>query len=75
MNQVKNNIIDKINMLDDINLINAIDNVLNNLNLPEIKRLNDSEKELINIGLKNYKDGKVIDDADIRIEEEKWLNE
>lgn len=75
MNQVKNNIIDKINMLDDINLINAIDNVLNNLNLPEIKRLNASEKELINIGLKNYKDGKVIDDADIRIEEEKWLNE
>lgn len=74
MNQVKNNIIDKINMLDDINLINAIDNVLNNLNLPEIKRLNASEKKLINIGLKNYKDGKVIDDADIRIEEEKWLN-
>ncbi len=72
-NQIKNNIIDKINKLDDMNIINALNSILDNLNAPKFQKLKDGEKELIMMGLEDYKNGRVIDDAKLRKEEDEWL--
>ena len=72
-NQIKNNIIDKINTLDDMNIINALNSILDNLNTPKTQKLKDGEKELIMMGLEDYKNGRVIDDAELRKEEDEWL--
>lgn len=73
-NQIKNNIIDKINTLDDMNIINALNSILDNLNAPKTQKLKDGEKELIRMGLEDYKNGRAIDDAELRKEEDEWLN-
>lgn len=72
-NQIKNNIIDKINTLDDMNIINALNSILDNLNTPKTQKLEDGEKELIMMGLEDYKNGRLIDDAELRKEEDEWL--
>jgi len=74
MNQIKNNIIDKIYTLDDMNIINALNSILENLNAPKTQKLKNGEKVLILMGLEDYKNGKVIDDAALRKEEDEWLN-
>lgn len=73
MNQLKNNIIDKINTLDDENLIEALDSILDRLNIPEAQKLKKGEKELIEMGLKDYKNGETINDAELRKNEGQWL--
>ncbi|WP_161890486.1 hypothetical protein [Pontibacter russatus] len=75
MNQLKNNIIDKINGLDDINVINALNSILDNIKAPAVQKLQTGEKELVLLGLEDYKKGNLIDDAELRKEEDKWLNE
>ncbi len=72
-NQIKNNIIDKINTLDDMKIINALNSILDNLNTPKTQKLKEGEKELIMMGLEDYKKGRVIDDAELRNEEDEWL--
>ena len=74
MNQVKNNIIDKIILLEDKKVINALDQILDNLNTPENKKLSSEEKALLLLGLEDYKNGNVISDEEVRKSEEKWLN-
>lgn len=74
MNQVKNNIIDKIILLEDKKVINALDQILDNLNTPENKKLSSEEKALLLLGLEDYKNGDVISDEEVRKSEEKWLN-
>lgn len=71
--QIKNNIIDKINKLDDIDIINALNSILDNLNSPKTQKLKEGEKELITMGLEDIKNGRLIDDAEVRKEEDKWL--
>jgi hypothetical protein len=74
-NQIKNNIIDKINTLDDMNVINALNSILDNLNAPKTQKLSKGEKDLIMMGLEDYKSGRVIDDTELRKEEDQWLKE
>jgi len=75
MNQVKNNIIDKIILLEDQKVINALNQLLDNLNTPENKMISSEEKALLLLGLKDYKNGDVISDEEIRKSEDKWLKE
>ena len=73
--QLKNNIIDKINLLNDQTVIAALGQIVDKLNSPETYTLSSSEKELINMGLRDFKEGKVVYDSILREEEDKWLNE
>lgn len=73
MDQIKNNIIDKINTLDDQVLIQALDSILDNLNVPEIQKLKRGEKDLIAMGLEDLENGRIIEDVDLRKEEDEWL--
>ena len=75
MNQVKNDIIDKIIMLEDEAVINALKRILDNLNAPASKNLSNAEKELVLMGMKDYKNGKTVSDDTLRKEEDAWLNE
>ena len=54
---------------------NALNRILDNINAPENKSLAPAEKELILMGLDDYKNGEVIDDEELRKEEDSWLSE
>ncbi len=75
LSQIKNNIIDKLNLIEDQQVIEALDQILNNLNSPKIQKLKKGESELIKMGLADYKDGNLISDDKVRKEEDSWLNE
>ena len=73
--QLKNNIIDKINLLKDQAVVEALGQIVDKLNSSKTYDLSASEKELVELGLRDFKEDRVVYDSKLREDEDKWLNE
>ena len=73
MKELKEKLIDKINQLQDEALLLALDQIIDRIPLPEVKQLNQYEKERIQLGLDDLAAGRLVDDEEVRATESAWL--
>ena len=66
MKELKEKLIDKINQLQDEALLLALDQIIDRIPLPEVKQLNNYEKERIQLGLDDLAAGRLVDDEEVR---------
>jgi len=74
MDQIKNALIDNIRLIEDKGIINELSRVLADLSSQPIQKLKKEEKELVMMGLKDLRNGRITTDEELRKEEDAWLN-
>ena len=74
--QLKEQVIDKIYGINDVDYLNAINKILDNRSPgKQIYHLNKKQKACIEIGRRQIDEGDYIDNEELEKEEDKWLNE
>jgi len=74
--QLKEEVVDKIYAIDDMDYLQAISKILDtSYPVRQVYRLSEKQKASINLGRQQITEGDYISNEELEEEENKWLNE
>ena len=71
--EIKNNIINKINLINDKSFLEAINNIIENKAEERVFKLSEDQLSLVNEGEKEIESGNYITNEDLDLEISQWL--
>lgn len=73
--QIRNNLIDKLSTINNVELLNAVAQLLEASGKTDVVQLSQTQKELLQVSEEDIQYGRLVSDDDLNTEEDEWLNE
>ncbi len=75
VNDLKYNLLDKLISVRDINILQKINDLIGNVDINSpVFKVTDAQKRMLMKSEEDIRDGNIISDDELNVEEDQWLN-